>query len=136
MTESEFNILKSILDTKVKRENIKFGDVYAKYRKSLVNYIIEKSKLYSISELSWSIEPYFYTNYCEIIKKNDDGVADAIILKLKNPTSSEYVIFVYDGNNEINKHSIPALSYGITEDFTYLLNQYNLGTSTDSYDDY
>lgn len=137
MTENEFKILNSFLNTEAAAK-IRNVDVYAKYRKSLVNYIIEKSKLYSISELSWSIEPYSYTNYCEIIKKKEDGVEDAIILKLKNPTSSEYVIFVYDGDNEINKHSISESSYSLAENFSYLLNQYGLKYNKDNYiyDDY
>ncbi len=133
MPDNEFEILKSLLNTEAKREDIKFRYTYAKYRKSLVNYISARSSI--IPEFSWSLEYYDYSSYCKIIEKKYDGGADAIILKLKNPKYSEYVIFVYDGNNEIDKKGFLENSdaaYSISE----FLSKHGLSiiTSTDYYD--
>jgi uncharacterized protein YegJ (DUF2314 family) len=129
MPENEFDILKSLLNNDDKRKKIKV----AKYRKSLVNYVIAKSKLNSISEFSWSIEYYDYPSYYKIIKNDWSDVTNAIILKLKNPKYSEYVIFLYNGNNEIDKKGFledSNATYNISE----FLSNHGLSISTDYYD--
>jgi hypothetical protein len=133
MPENEFDILKSLLNNDDKRKKIKV----AKYRKSLVNYVIAKSKLNSISEFSWSIEYYDYPSYYKIIEKQYDGGADAIIFKLKNPKFTEYFVFVYDGNNEINKTAFPENSNAEYSIIEFLGRQgLSIGTNNDYYDDY
>jgi serine/threonine protein kinase len=121
MTQNDFMILASLLDTEEKEKQI----ALSKYRKSLVSQINYVSSLQSLPLQGWTLETleynYFIKSRFNYYNKNEYG-----IFLLKNGDYSELVVFIYNEGNEISKKSFTDISNLEEYDVNEYLRQFDL----------
>jgi hypothetical protein len=121
MSENDFMILASLLDTESKQKQVSTS----KHRKSLVSHVAYQSTLNSLPVQSWSIVDIDNNNFIKTRKSYYTSNEYAIYI-LKNGTYEELTIFVYNDRNEISKKSYTDLANLEVDDVNDYLRQFDL----------